>query len=145
MYKAIVVGTDGSKRAAIAVSEALALAKSGGATLHVVHAMPRVKASDYLDPALVAPTRDEMRAEGTRICAQVAADAEQEGVSAEIHSVDGDPADVLLKVSEEVAADLLVIGNQGMSGIKRFVLGSVPNKVSHRCPCSLLIVNTERV
>jgi len=36
------------------------------------------------------------------------------------------------------------VGNRGMSGMKRFVLGSVPNRVSHKCPCSVLIVNTER-
>jgi nucleotide-binding universal stress UspA family protein len=46
-------------------------------------------------------------------------------------------------VAETVHADLVVIGNRGMSGVKRLVLGSVPNKVSHRCPCSVLIVDTD--
>jgi len=64
-------------------------------------------------------------------------------VSAEVHNVEGDPADMLLKVAELVHADLVVIGNKGMGGVKRLVLGSVPNKVSHHCPCSLLIVNTD--
>jgi len=50
---------------------------------------------------------------------------------------------MLLKVAELVHADLVVIGNKGMGGVKRLVLGSVPNKVSHHCPCSLLIVNTD--
>jgi nucleotide-binding universal stress UspA family protein len=50
---------------------------------------------------------------------------------------------VLNSLAEALPADLVVIGNRGMSGIKRFVLGSVPNKVSHHCPCSLLIVNTD--
>jgi nucleotide-binding universal stress UspA family protein len=54
----------------------------------------------------------------------------------------GDPANALIDVAEAVGADLIVVGNRGMEGKKRFVLGSVPNKVSHHCPCSLLIVDT---
>lgn len=83
--------------------------------------------------------------QGDQICAQVRAEAQREGVSTEMHTADGDPADVLIKVAEAVDADLVVVGNRGMSGIKRFVLGSVPNKVSHHCPCNLLIVNTDPV
>jgi nucleotide-binding universal stress UspA family protein len=45
-------------------------------------------------------------------------------------------------VAENVGADLVVVGNRGMSGVRRFVLGSVPNKVSHHSPCNLLIVDT---
>jgi len=145
VYKVIVVGTDGSARAGIAVRQALELAKSGGATLHLVHVVRTtgMLGSEYGDATAIAAAHAEMHGEGQRICRQVAADAKREGVPAEIHNVDGDPADVLLKVAEAVDADLVVIGNRGMSGIKRFVLGSVPNKVSHHCPCSLLIVNTD--
>ena len=60
----------------------------------------------------------------------------------EMHSVPGEPADVLIGVAEEFGAGLVVVGNRGMSGARRFILGSVPNKVSHHCPCSLLIVDT---
>ena len=144
MYKVIVVGTDGSARAGIAVSEALALAKSDGAILHVVHVWRKVAlGGEHVDPAQVAAANAAIYDEGERICAQVAADTKREGVSTQIHNVDGDPADVLLTVAEATDADLLVIGNRGMTGVKRFVLGSVPNKVSHHCPCSLLIVNTD--
>jgi nucleotide-binding universal stress UspA family protein len=54
----------------------------------------------------------------------------------------GDAADAILDVAEEQQADLVVIGNKGMTGAKRFLLGSVPNKVSHHAPCSVLIVRT---
>ena len=54
----------------------------------------------------------------------------------------GDAADAILDVAEEQAADLIVVGNKGMTGAKRFLLGSVPNKVSHHAPCSVLIVRT---
>ena len=54
----------------------------------------------------------------------------------------GDPADAILDVAEELEADLIVVGNKGMTGAKRFLLGSVPNKVSHHAPCSVLIIRT---
>ena len=52
------------------------------------------------------------------------------------------PADAILDVAEERDADLIIVGNKGMTGAKRFLLGSVPNKVSHHAPCSVLIIRT---
>jgi nucleotide-binding universal stress UspA family protein len=54
----------------------------------------------------------------------------------------GDAADAILDVAEEQRSDLIVVGNRGMTGAKRFLLGSVPNKISHHAPCSVLIVRT---
>jgi nucleotide-binding universal stress UspA family protein len=51
----------------------------------------------------------------------------------------GDPAEVLTRLAEECKADLLVIGNRGMH---RRVLGSVPNTVTHKAPCSVYVVKT---
>jgi nucleotide-binding universal stress UspA family protein len=76
------------------------------------------------------------------ICDRASARAEQAGVKCESHVVPGDAADALVDVAEQLGADLIVIGNRGMTGVRRFVLGSVPNKVSHHCPCSLMIVDT---
>ena len=66
------------------------------------------------------------------------------GAGAEVrtHARQGDPADALLDVAEELGADVIVVGNKGMTGAKRFLLGSVPNKVSHHAPCSVLIIRT---
>jgi nucleotide-binding universal stress UspA family protein len=52
---------------------------------------------------------------------------------------EGEPADVIVRLAEECGADMLVIGNKGM---KRRVLGSVPNKVTHKADCSVLVVKT---
>ena len=65
-----------------------------------------------------------------------------EGVEVETHAREGDPADAILDVAEEQKADLIVVGNKGMTGAKRFLLGSVPNKVSHHAPCSVMIIRT---
>ena len=64
------------------------------------------------------------------------------GVEVETYAREGDPADAILDVAEEQNADLIVVGNKGMTGAKRFLLGSVPNKVSHHAPCSVMIIRT---
>jgi len=145
MYKTIVVGTDGSDRAGVAVREAFAMARLTGATVHVVHVIRLVSmaTAGYGDPGAVLTVNEAARQGGEHISAQVHAEAERQGVSVEMHNVDGDPADMLVQMAETTHADLVVVGNRGMAGMKRFVLGSVPNKVAHRCPCSLLIVDTD--
>jgi nucleotide-binding universal stress UspA family protein len=69
--------------------------------------------------------------------------ATEEGLAeVETFARQGDAADAILDVAEEQRADLIVVGNKGMTGAKRFLLGSVPNKISHHAPCSVLIVRT---
>lgn len=143
-YKVIVVGTDGSERAAVAVSEGLALAKATGATLHVVHAVHPAVETGYTESKSGQLTIDKARdgVEGFR--AALMAEAVRQGVTAEVHNPgNSDPADALIAAAESLGADLVIVGNKGTSGVSRFVLGSVPNKVVHHCPCSVLIVNTE--
>jgi nucleotide-binding universal stress UspA family protein len=74
--------------------------------------------------------------------ADAAKDLEEQGVEVVTHAREGDPADAILDVAEEQGADLIVVGNKGMTGAKRFLLGSVPNKVSHHAPCSVMIIRT---
>jgi len=133
VYKTIVVGTDGSDTAGIAVRHAISLAKLTGATLHIVSAYVR-EAVDI----------GRTLAKSESAVSSAAAEARREGVTFETHTRAGtdDTADILVALAEELQADLLVLGNRGMSGARRFMLGSVPNKVSHHCPCNLLIVNT---
>ena len=149
MYKQIVVGTDGSSGANIAVDTALELARLSGATLHVVSAHAATNAFQLAAaPEVAVPvdailaSNDAIEAESQRVCKQVLQRAEGVGVHAEVHCVPGDAADALIRVAEDTKSDLVVVGNRGMTGVRRFVLGSVPNKLSHHCPSSLLIVDT---
>jgi nucleotide-binding universal stress UspA family protein len=149
VYKVIVVGTDGSDTAGIAVQQATTLASLTGATLHVVHAAERrsagvvaFAASGGLSELAAADKNKAIVAESRRICEESATEARSIGVAVKLHALPSEPADALIAVAEDVGADLLVVGNRGMSGARRFVLGSVPNTVSHHCPCSLLIVDT---
>jgi nucleotide-binding universal stress UspA family protein len=145
MYKAIVVGTDGSDRAGVAVNESFALAKLTGAKVHVVHAIHPAATLGFSDvPGTAQSISASLRDHAEDVRTALRAQAEREGVSIEVHNPEGDPADALISMAGAVDADIMVVGNRGMTGVKRFVLGSVPNKVSHQCPCSLLIVNTDR-
>ena len=141
-YKVIVVGTDGSERSDVAVGEALELAGLTGATVHAVHAMHTPATID--DPHSVNVMMTSMREHSDTIEQKLLEEAKRRGVTIEFHSTVGEPSNALIELAETVKADLVVVGNRGMSGMKRFVLGSVPNKVSHHCPCSVLIVDTER-
>jgi len=143
-YKVIVVGTDGSERAAVAVREALGLAKISGAQLHAVHMVHPAVAAGFADTRSAQFEVAGMREQVDKVKAQLLADAEREGVSIEVHTPGGDDAaDAILSTAEAVDADLVVVGNRGMSGMARFVLGSVPNKIAHHCHCSVLIVDTD--
>ena len=145
MYKVIVVGTDGSDRATVAVRAALQLAKISGAKVHAVQVVHPAVEAGFSDTRGGQLETDKWREQAERTSAQLITEAEQQGVSAEMHNpAGGEVADSIIGVAKDVGADLVVVGNLGMSGVKRLMLGSVPNKVSHHCPCSLLIVDTER-
>jgi nucleotide-binding universal stress UspA family protein len=116
MYGTIVAGTDLSSTARRACARAATLARPLGAQLVLLYA--------GRDPG---------------------ASLEQLGeeLGAKTHAAQGEPAEVLVEQSAKLGADLLVVGSVGMSGAKRFLLGSVPNKVSHHAATDLLIVKTD--
>ena len=146
MFGSIVVGTDGSATASEAVRQAAELARQIGAKIYLVSAYEPVPEGRLRDerqqvPAdlqwLVNPRED---VEST--LAGGADELSGSGLEVETVAREGDPADAILDVAEETGADLIVVGNKGMTGAKRFLLGSVPNKVSHHAPCSVLIIRT---
>jgi len=115
LYERVVVGTDFSDTARVATDRAAALARRLGARLVVVHA-----GSDL----------------GTAI-------SNASGYGAEVIVRPGNPAEVLIGEAGGDPRTLLVVGSVGMRGARRFLLGSVPNKVSHHANCDLLIVKTD--
>ena len=146
MFKRIVVGTDGSETAAVAVSHAVQLAETTGAALEFVSAyepvpQDRLKAEAQQVPGDIAHNVGP-REDVNVYLESAAGSAREAGVDANIHAREGDPADAILDVAEETGADLIVVGNKGMTGARRFLLGSVPNKISHHAPCGVYIVRT---
>ena len=146
MFSRIVVGTDGSETAKQAVREATELAKQTGASLDVVSAYDPVPASRLREERLQAPSDIEHSVNPHEDVNAILAEAEAEvsgaGVAVRTFARQGEAADAILDVAEQEGADLIVVGNKGMTGAKRFLLGSVPNKVSHHAPSSVLIVRT---
>ncbi|MEA2494453.1 MAG: hypothetical protein QOJ29_2364 [Thermoleophilaceae bacterium] len=147
MYGTIVVGTDGSETAREAVSQAADLAKTVGATVLLVSAYEPVSETRLRHERAEVP-EDVSWMVNPREDVQAVLDGEAERIKASgVNDVDtfareGDPADAILDVAEEKGADLIVVGNKGMTGARRFLLGSVPNKVSHHAPCNVMIVRT---
>ncbi len=122
MYQKILVGTDGSSTAAKAVDRAVEVATSLGASLTI----------------FTAGTPDK----GDKVVAAEAARHADAGVAISTRVVDAEPVSGLVAEATSGGFDLLVMGNKGMTGLTRFLRGSVPNKVTHHLPCSLLIVKT---
>ena len=146
LFKRIVVGTDGSDTASEAVRQAIELAQTSEARLDIVAAFEPVAPSRLREEKGELPG-DVQYGAGPREDVNATLDgaigkAKQQGVKAEPHPREGDPADAILDVAEQTKADLIVVGNKGMTGAKRFLLGSVPNKVSHHAPCAVLIIRT---
>ena len=146
MFDSMVVGTDGSETAGEAVRQATDLAKAVGARIHLVSAFEPVGNQRLREERTQVP--DDMqwmvheREDVEATLNQAAEKIKETGVEVETFARQGDPADAILDVAEEERAELIVVGNKGMTGAKRFLLGSVPNKVSHHAPCSVMIIRT---
>ena len=146
MFDRIVVGTDGSETATEAVRTAIELAKLSGGKLEIVSAYQPVSQQRLRDEGegisgdvshTVNPREDVQLVLGN-----AAAEAKKAKVEVVTHPREGDPADAILDVAEENNADLVLVGNKGMTGARRLLLGSVPNKISHHAPCDVWIVKT---
>jgi nucleotide-binding universal stress UspA family protein len=146
MFDSIVVGTDGSETANEAVRQATELAKAVGSSIDLVSAYEPVSSARLREEAQQVPKDLEWmvnpREDVDATLKAAAEQVEEAGVEVQTFAREGDPADAILDVAEERNAGLIIVGNKGMTGAKRFLLGSVPNKVSHHAPCSVLIIRT---
>jgi nucleotide-binding universal stress UspA family protein len=145
MYRSIVVGTDGSETATEAVRRAGTLARAADATVHVVSAYePRaLKLEGGADKPELAQPGIGPKASVEALLEDAAGAVHALGVTVERYARRGDPAEAILDVADEQQADLIIVGNKGMRGARRFLLGSVPDKISHHAGCSVMIVHTQ--
>jgi nucleotide-binding universal stress UspA family protein len=140
LFQSIVVGTDGSETAEEAVRQAADLARSAGARLDLVAAYPgpqpiweRLEGSARTQPV-------DLRRVAEELLLRAAQQIEGDGLEVNQEAREGDAASVLIDVAREQHADLIVVGDRGGTAVRRFLLGSVPNKISHHAPCSVMIV-----
>jgi nucleotide-binding universal stress UspA family protein len=143
-FAPIVVGVDPSDTARIVADKAAELAQLLGAPVHLVSVAYRphigreqisvqdeeVSGNAQADPALC------------RALADAADPFRKRGVKAALHACAGDPAEAIIAVAEEQRARLIIVGNRGMRGARRYLLGDVPNKVAHHAPCGVMILKT---
>jgi nucleotide-binding universal stress UspA family protein len=146
----ILVATDGSEDSMLAVQAAVDLSNETGADLHVVH----VGESHPLYPPPASgpppssPSRDEIRETAQKLLDKQVKDVEEiGGKTAEGHLRMGRPAEEILRVSEEIVAGLIIVGNQGLSGrfsrMRRFLMGSVSENVTRYARCSVMVVRKD--
>jgi nucleotide-binding universal stress UspA family protein len=139
VFETVVVGADGSATAAEAVRQAIELVKLTGGRLHIVSAY-KPQQLTVSGSAEFAKSLDSGELADS-VLADLASRARHAGVAVEAHRMTSAPADAICEVAAEVKADLIVVGNKGMTGVRR-VLGSVPNSVAHQAPCAVLIAYT---
>ncbi len=132
MPQKILVGTDASAAADMAVRAAAELAKATDAELTVMFVRPPVDAREVFAPGTM-PDAEEYLASVAERHADVK-------IRTRVES--GDPAETICQIAEEDATDVIVVGNRGTHGRKRWFLGSVPNAVVQHSPCSVYVVDT---
>jgi ubiquinone biosynthesis protein len=120
MLERIVVTTDGSERAGRAVAFAGSLASKYGSKLTLLHIRM---------PDKTVPEKEILK-------------QAQESGGEMVVVVDDKPAEAICRYAAESGADAIVLGNYGMSERKQFLLGNVPNRVSHAAQCTVIIVDT---
>jgi nucleotide-binding universal stress UspA family protein len=137
----ILVATDFSEHSARAVRAATSLAQRFGARLHLVHAfgLPVVTASPY-DVVLTGGILDEARAQARRSLEEAAQEPRAAGVEVEVHLAHTPAPEAITEQAQELAADLIVMGTHGHTGLKHALLGSVAERTLRTAPCSVLTV-----
>ena len=137
MVAKIAVGIDGSPTASKALDMAVEMARGLGAELVLLSAYDGAAVSESGEDELEWATNPTARVQHS--VEQARDRLSRSGLNVSLLSDAGDPGDVLVRLAGECGADIVVVGNKGM---QRRVLGSVPNTVAHKAPCSVLVVKT---
>ncbi|WP_007468199.1 universal stress protein [Segniliparus rugosus] len=147
LYRSVVVGTDGSESSFRAVERAAEVAGAAGATLYIATAYQQQGGSSS------GPASDALKGEAFQITGNApayeilhsAADRARNAGAQRIEEraiADKNPVDALIDLVIGVKADLLVVGNRGLSSITGRILGSVPSDVARKADIDVLIVHT---
>ena len=135
MVRKVLVGTDTSASADLAVGAAADLARACAAPLVVLYVKPELDPREVFAPAGSASPADP---------ASYLDEIEHRFGDLEVatRQVPGDPATTICEVAEDEGADVIVVGNRGLHGRRRWLIGSVPQVVLQHAPCSVMVVDT---
>jgi nucleotide-binding universal stress UspA family protein len=136
MYDRILVPTDGSVGSAHVALQAIDIAETYGATVHVLHVV------DESLRTLVGSLSDEEELEdhGREVVGRIAGMARDHGLDVETAILNGDPAQRIVAYADEIDADLIVSGTHGRSGVERRLIGSVAERLVRQARCPVMTV-----
>ena len=140
LFRKILIATDGSDYTKSAIDYGVELAKNTGAKLYAIYVIDTAAFASIPMDAAWESMYELLKQEGDEATAYVADKAQAEGLEVERHTVEGHPAEEIRKFAENNSVDLIVMGTLGKSGLDRFLLGSVAEKVVRTSKIPVLIV-----
>lgn len=141
MYDTVLVPTDGSDDAEVAIEHAVGVARRNDATLHAVHATEVGQFSSSLDEETFGQTVDRIREAGENALDRVLESAQAADIETESAVVDGTATDVIVEYVEDNDIDIVVMATRGRTGEEREFIGSVTERVVRTAPAPVLTVN----
>jgi len=144
LYKKILIATDGSEHTKNAVDYGIDLAKNSGAKLYAIYVVDTAAFASIPMDAAWESMYELLRQEGDLAMKYVTEKAGEQGVEVEANIIEGHPADEIIKYSEKNSISLIVLGTLGKSGLDRFLLGSVAEKVVRNSKIPVLVVRGKK-
>lgn len=140
----VLIATDGSDYSQLALSRMKDYLPATTDAIILVNVSPNPNAGaigmigpPYIDYAALA---DQLRAEGQAILEKGGAELERQGFNPRLIFREGDPATEILELAQTEGVGLIVVGSHGRTGVRRFLLGSVSDKITTHAPCSVLVI-----
>lgn len=142
MYKKILVPLDGSELAEAVLPHAEALAKSENAEL-VILRVPSIPAGEYIaiDPIVASTIRKDIRDEAAKYVHQMVDTLKKDHIKATGLTKEGPVPDTILEVAEETHADMIAMSTHGRTGVKRWLMGSVADKIVHHTHIPVMLIH----
>lgn len=142
-FKKILVATDSSQHTKSAIKEGMAIAKLAGAKLYVVYVVDTAAFASMPMDATWESMYELLRKEGEAATKDIETEAINQGLEVERIILEGNPAQEIVKFADTNKLDLIVMGTLGKSGLERFLLGSVAEKVIRIATCPVMVVRSE--
>lgn len=143
-YRNIVIATDGSENSQRAVSYGIEIAKLSGATVHALYVVDTTPFSSIPMDAGWEAMYETLRREGEKAISEVKKRGEVSGVEVREVLLEGNPSNEITDFAENNNADLIVVGTLGKTGLDRFLMGSVAEKVVRGSKVPVLVVRSEK-
>lgn len=144
LYKKILIATDGSEYTKNAVDYGIDLAKNTGAEIVVIYVVDTAAFASIPMDAAWESMYELLKQEGEMALKYVAEKAGTEGLEVQGNLIEGHPADEIIKYSEKNSISLIVLGTLGKSGLDRFLLGSVAEKIVRNSKIPVLVIRGKK-